>query len=381
MLPPAAAAAAAAAKSEKGLLLSLAFVQLLVLDEMDKILSMGNDYELQTIRNACTGLGAGTDKRTIQVLLFSATIPPALAKAAAQWVHQPEQIKVSSSTNNGVVAAATQSKSQAKGTGGSADTADQDESEATDFLAAAADGNTEDELTVAASIEQIVHVCAEHKKPKKLLTFIGKIRKDEKEKGSRSKARILIFCNRIKSVKFVEATLRKDNHFCKQMSSAMSQQQRERTLAEFRCGKLPILVATDVAGRGLDVKGLEYVVNYDFPSRLEVYVHRAGRTGRQGAAGHAYSFFGRHLQVLAPGLVKLLENSNQWVDPNLRGLLPAANKGKGGKGEKMQAGAQADTSDDGSSESDSGSDGEEGGAGAGSDHDSDGLENWSDSDD
>eukprot|EP01043_Picozoa_sp_COSAG02_P078939 COSAG02_NODE_18021_length_965_cov_1.461894_2_plen_138_part_00 len=102
----------------------------------------------------------------------------------------------------------------------------------------------------------------------------------------------------------------------------MNQTQRERTLNDFRSGKLPILVATDVAGRGLDVRGLDYVVNYDFPSRLEVYVHRVGRTGRQGVEGHSYSFFGRHLSVLVPELISLLEASDQWVDPNLRALVP-----------------------------------------------------------
>ena len=76
--------------------------------------------------------------------------------------------------------------------------------------------------------------------------------------------------------------------------------------------------------KGCVCAGLEHVVNYDFPSRLEVYIHRVGRTGRQGTPGHAYSFFGRHLAALAPSLVRLLEGSGQAVDPNLRALLPAA---------------------------------------------------------
>jgi ATP-dependent RNA helicase DDX5/DBP2 len=207
---------------------------------------------------------------------------------------------------------------------------------------------------------------ADHKKPKKLLTFIGKVRGEEKQNGARSKARILIFCNRIKTAKFVESMLRKNNHFCKQMSSAMNQTQRERTLNEFRCGKLPILVATDVAGRGLDVRGLEYVVNYDFPSRLEVYVHRVGRTGRQGAGGHSYSFFGRHLSALVPELIGLLEASGQWVDPNLRTLVPrdvtrvpAVKKSAARHCGQAQGDSSAEDSDS---------------------HSSDGLEQWSDSD-
>jgi superfamily II DNA/RNA helicase len=58
---------------------------------------------------------------------------------------------------------------------------------------------------------------------------------------------------------------------------------------------LQVLVASDVASRGLDIRGLPYVVNYDFPSNLEVYIHRVGRTGRLAAAGHAFSFFTRPL--------------------------------------------------------------------------------------
>lgn len=194
-------------------------------------------------------------------------------------------------------------------------------------------------------------------------------------------------------MKFVESTLRKNNHYCRQMSSAMNQTQREKTLNEFRCGQLPILVATDVAGRGLDVRGLEYVVNYDFPSRLEVYVHRAGRTGRQGAQGHAYSFFGRHLGALAPGLVELLEASKQWVDPNLRALLPrdngsdmrgnATGKSKGkGKGKGKNEGPRANEKapkDAGGGDGGISHDSED--EAVDSDHSSDGLEQWSDSDD
>eukprot|EP00913_Durusdinium_trenchii_P025243 g23698.t1 len=61
----------------------------------------------------------------------------------------------------------------------------------------------------------------------------------------------------------------------------------------FKAGRLPVLVATDVAARGLHVKHLRYVVNYDFPSNLEQYCHRIGRTGRDGESGTAFSFFTR----------------------------------------------------------------------------------------
>lgn len=69
---------------------------------------------------------------------------------------------------------------------------------------------------------------------------------------------------------------------------------------------LQVLVASDVASRGLDIRGLPYVVNYDFPSNLEVYIHRVGRTGRLAAAGHAFSFFTRPLVSTETQLCSLL---------------------------------------------------------------------------
>ena len=75
----------------------------------------------------------------------------------------------------------------------------------------------------------------------------------------------------------------------------------------FRSGNVQVLVATDVAARGLHIRGLPYVVNYDFPSNLEQYIHRAGRTGRLAADGHCYSFFTRNLAPLAQPLLGLLQ--------------------------------------------------------------------------
>ncbi|KAE8700688.1 hypothetical protein F3Y22_tig00110556pilonHSYRG00578 [Hibiscus syriacus] len=70
-----------------------------------------------------------------------------------------------------------------------------------------------------------------------------------------------------------------------------SQAERDWVLPEFKAGKSPIMTATDVAARGLDVKDVRYVINYDFPGSLEDYVHCIGRTGRAGAKGTAYTFF------------------------------------------------------------------------------------------
>ena len=88
------------------------------------------------------------------------------------------------------------------------------------------------------------------------------------------------------------------HHICERLQEAMR---------DFRSGKAQVLVATDVASRGLHIRGLPYIVSYDFPSRLDTYVHRVGRTGRLAASGHAFSFFTRNLAPLAAPLTLLLQ--------------------------------------------------------------------------
>jgi ATP-dependent RNA helicase DDX5/DBP2 len=85
-------------------------------------------------------------------------------------------------------------------------------------------------------------------------------------------------------------------------------------------GKLNTLLATDVAARGIHIKNIQYVVNYDFPGTLEQYCHRIGRAGRAGCPGRAYSLLTRNMGPLVPGLVLLLERGGQTVEPNLRSL-------------------------------------------------------------
>ena len=77
----------------------------------------------------------------------------------------------------------------------------------------------------------------------------------------------------------------------------------QAALQAFKNGTAQILVATDVAGRGLHIRNLPYIVNYDFPSRMEAYIHRVGRSGRLASSGHAFSFFTRNLAALARPLL------------------------------------------------------------------------------
>lgn len=80
-------------------------------------------------------------------------------------------------------------------------------------------------------------------------------------------------------------------------------------LRDFKRGITNVLVATDVASRGLDVKDVKYVVNYDMPNQIEDYVHRIGRTARAGTTGSAYCLFTRKNMMLAKDLIKLLKEA------------------------------------------------------------------------
>ena len=122
-------------------------------------------------------------------------------------------------------------------------------------------------------------------------------------------ARVLIFCSSKRAVDSLSATLHRERLAHSVMHGDKDQAERERALAGFRAGDTPLLVATDVAARGLDVKGVELVLNFEFPMRTEDYVHRIGRTGRAGAKGLAVTFMSASDASHAPALVKILKES------------------------------------------------------------------------
>ncbi len=110
---------------------------------------------------------------------------------------------------------------------------------------------------------------------------------------------VLVFCNTKRKVDELVNTLQTRGYAVEGLHGDMGQAQRERVMGKFRSGEIEILVATDVAARGIDVEGIEAVVNYDVPQDEEYYVHRIGRTGRMGRAGRAYTFVsGREIQKL-----------------------------------------------------------------------------------
>merc|ERR1711953_1247921 len=108
------------------------------------------------------------------------------------------------------------------------------------------------------------------------------------------------------------------------------QEERDWVLKEFKEGKSPILVATDVASRGIDVKDIKYVINYDFPGQIEDYVHRVGRTGRAGALGSAYTFFTSNKFRHAKDLINVLKEAQQPVPVELERLASDGGGSSGG---------------------------------------------------
>ena len=289
-----------------------------MLDEADKMLSLGFADQLERIR---TSIG---DSR---VGLFSATDPPGVKEISNVWAKAPT-----------VIRGAKEKRADRKGDeegelneSGGADSGRPGDEEDGD------DANNR----ISENVIQIVHVCAEHKKLIKLTKHLANVEKLYKEQNQRHKPRVLVFCNRIATVRSVTKQLQEQNRSTTQLHGDLSQLDRDAAVRDFKGGKYSILVATDVAARGLHVKNLAYVVNYDFPSNLETYVHRVGRTGRVSAEGHAYSFLTRAMAPLAAPLIRLLESHRQSIDPNLIKLAESYKiveqklKGDGKQGDKQ----------------------------------------------
>jgi ATP-dependent RNA helicase RhlB len=202
-------------------------VEVLVLDEADRMLSMGFIPDVRTIIRNTPRKG---DER--QTLLYSATFTDDIMSLARQWTDDPVQIEI------------------------------------------------EAERRSTENISQKVFLVSSHEKYKLLRNYI---RLNNIE-------RVIVFGNRRHETRDLAEKLKKDGVRAALMSGEIPQHKRVKTLEDFKSGKIEVLVATDVAGRGIHIDGVTHVVNYQLPEDAEDYVHRIGRTGRAGATGTSICF-------------------------------------------------------------------------------------------
>ncbi len=208
---------------------SLANVGVLVLDEADRMLDMGFWPSVRRIMHALP------EKH--QTLLFSATIPPSIKSTIDALLTDPATVEISR-------------------VGETADTVEE-------------------------------HLCPVTQGQK---TELLRALLDTGGAAGEKPERVLVFCRTKHRVDDVSKTLKAAGVRVDVMHADRPQQARARALERFREGKVQVLVATDVMSRGIDVSGIDAVVNFDVPMDPEDYVHRIGRTGRAGATGHAYTF-------------------------------------------------------------------------------------------
>eukprot|EP01117_Protostelium_nocturnum_P015810 TRINITY_DN615_c0_g1_i2.p1 TRINITY_DN615_c0_g1~~TRINITY_DN615_c0_g1_i2.p1 ORF type:complete len:929 (-),score=284.34 TRINITY_DN615_c0_g1_i2:129-2915(-) len=196
---------------------------------------------------------------------------------------------------------------------------------------------------VCSDVTQVVEVRGEETKFRRLAELL----KEFQDKGS-----IIIFVDRQEAADKLRADIEKAGYPCSSLHGGLEQQEREFTIDDFKRKGTEIMVATSVAARGLDVKELNLVINYDVPNHMEDYVHRVGRTGRAGAKGTAYTFITPDEDKYASDILKALENSKANVPDALKSLVEAhhqkfeagtaqnAGSGFGGKGWKFDASEQ-----------------------------------------
>ena len=207
--------------------LDLSSVDVLVLDEADEMLDMGFAEELDAILEAVP--------KHRQTALFSATMAPKIKAITKKHLHDPLHVTIAAEPTK--------------------------------------PGNV-------PRIREVVHIVA---RPQKIAALARVL--DVEDPSS-----AIIFCRTRTEVDELTEKLGARGYDAEPIHGGLSQEQRDRVLRRFREGQIEILVATDVAARGLDIEHVSHVVNYDVPSSPDVYVHRIGRTGRAGREGAAVTF-------------------------------------------------------------------------------------------
>jgi ATP-dependent RNA helicase RhlE len=258
----------------KGNALGLDNVECLVLDEADRMLDMGFIHD---IRKILAKLPV-----TRQTLMFSATMPRAIAELAAQMLRNPVRAAVA---------------------------------------------------PAASTAERIEQRLIRLDRAAKPATLVDVLRGE-------AIGRTLIFTRTKHGADKVVRHLTRTGLAANAIHGNKSQNQRERALAAFRNGQVRILVATDIAARGIDVDGISHVINFDLPNVPETYVHRIGRTARAGAAGIAISLCDKEETAYVRDIEKLIRMSIPASDraASVRRLEPAGGRASGGRSPSSQRG-------------------------------------------
>ena len=249
-------------------------VTYIVLDEADRMFDMGFEPQVMRIIDNCR-----PDK---QMVMFSATFPRQMEALARRILSKPVEVQV----------------------GGRS--------------------------VVCKDIEQTLHIVDDEGKFYKLLELLGQ----NLHEGS-----AIVFVDKQEHADSLLKDLMNASYTsCSSLHGGIDQYDRDSTITDFKSGKLKILVATSVCARGLDVKELVLVVNYDCPNHYEDYVHRCGRTGRAGNKGYAHTFITPEQGRYAGEIIKALELSETLVPTEVRELWEAFKKKQTEEGKSIKSG-------------------------------------------
>ena len=221
-------------------------IDYLILDEADRMLDMGFYDDIIKI--------AKKIPESRQTLLFSATMPKKIRKLAENILKNPKSISLAISKP-------------------------------------------------ASGIKQTAYLVHDEQKVQLIKEIFIKKNKEK------PLSHVLIFASSIKSVKEIKKTLNRSGFKSSDMHSELNQEQRESTIRDFKNKKIKILVATDILSRGIDIKGIELVINYEVPHDAEDYVHRIGRTARADKTGEAITFINSKQVSNFIDIEKLIENT------------------------------------------------------------------------
>lgn len=181
------------------------------------------------------------------------------------------------------------------------------------------------ELSANHNIKQIIKICTEATKDQNLDEIVKKIHTESKSADRKT----LIFTNTKRQADRVAYQLQRNGIRADAIHSDKSQYKRENILSDFRDGRLEVMVATEVAARGLDVNNIQYVINYDYPNTSTDYIHRIGRTGRSDKTGTAYTLLTEENANQVADLIEVMKEANQEIDPELYQLAQQPKRGGG----------------------------------------------------